>query len=221
VAGVCVGCGACRVRVPLRVRVGRRRVVALGGERHSEARGVRVGERGRGGRWGVGPAVSAAAAGAVLGAVLAVAGPVSDAGAAACCPGPDLSEFAGAETLKVCDEGVGSGAEAKSGDLIRANYRGRLANAAGTEFDSSFGRGRPLTFKVGAGEVIQGWDKGILGVEGKVDAMRVGGRRSLVIPSSLGYGKNGAGCRGLTPEACVIPPDTTLVFDVELVDIVG
>ena len=174
---------------------------------------------GEGGRpWGVRRGVGWGSA-ALVSAALVFAGG-ADAARATCFPGPDLSEWAGAETLKVCDEGVGSGAAAASGDLIRAHYRGRLAST-GAEFDSSFGRGRPLTFKVGAGEVIQGWDKGILGVEGKVEPMRVGGTRSLVIPSALGYGKNGAGCRGLAPESCIIPPDATLVFDVELVDIVG
>jgi peptidylprolyl isomerase len=89
--------------------------------------------------------------------------------------------------------------------IRRAHYVGKL-QSNGVQFDSSYDRGRPLTFKVGAGQVIKGWDEGIAGGEG-VPAMRAGGRRRLVIPPELGYGQRGAGG--------VIPPNATLVFDVQ------
>lgn len=88
---------------------------------------------------------------------------------------------------------------------------GKLEN--GQVFDSSYDRGRPLTFRVGVGEVIRGWDQGILGGEG-VPPMSEGGKRSLRIPPQLGYGERGAGCRG---GSCVIPPNSVLLFDVEFV----
>ncbi|KAK9837432.1 hypothetical protein WJX81_002092 [Elliptochloris bilobata] len=109
--------------------------------------------------------------------------------------------------IAFCDTREGTGKEPAKGSLIRCHYRGRLASNNAV-FDSSYERGRPLTFKVGAGEVIQGWDKGILGTEG-IPAMKEGGKRTLVIPPELAYGARGAG-RGL------IPPGATLIFDVEL-----
>ena len=100
------------------------------------------------------------------------------------------------------DEVVGKGAAAKSGDTVTVDYTGYLAN--GTKFDSSVGRG-PFTFPLGAGQVIPGWDQGVAG-------MKVGGKRKLTIPPDLGYGAQG------TPDG-TIPPNSTLVFDVELLKI--
>lgn len=95
---------------------------------------------------------------------------------------------------------VGTGAEAKVGQRVRVHYTGRLTN--GSKFDSSLDRGDPFGFKLGAGEVIKGWDQGVAG-------MKVGGKRKLTIPPELAYGDRGF------PGA--IPPGATLVFDVELV----
>src|SRR6187399_1281795 len=91
----------------------------------------------------------------------------------------------------------GTGAEAKAGQQISAHYHGTLTD--GTVFDSSYNRGQPFSFRLGAGQVIRGWDEGIVG-------MKVGGKRRLTIPPELGYGSRGAGG--------VIPPNATLNFDV-------
>ena len=101
--------------------------------------------------------------------------------------------------LKIEDVKVGTGAEAKDGAIVTVNYTGWLTD--GTKFDSSLDSGQPFQFTVGGGEVIQGWDQGVAG-------MKVGGVRKLTIPADLGYGSQGAGG--------VIPPDATLVFEVEL-----
>ncbi len=103
--------------------------------------------------------------------------------------------------LRITDLEVGEGAEAVSGRTVAVNYRGTLEN--GREFDSSYGRG-PFRFPLGAGRVIQGWDEGVAG-------MRVGGKRRLVVPPALAYGSRGAGG--------VIPPDATLIFEVELLEV--
>ncbi|CAH2042148.1 unnamed protein product [Thlaspi arvense] len=92
-----------------------------------------------------------------------------------------------------------------------AHYVGKLEN--GKVFDSSYNRGKPLTFRVGVGEVIKGWDVGILGGDG-VPPMLAGGKRTLRLPPELGYGMRGAGCRG---GSCIIPPDSVLLFDVEFI----
>ena len=107
-----------------------------------------------------------------------------------------------ASGLKITDITVGTGAEAKSGDKVWVNYRGTLTN--GKEFDSSYSRNEPFNFPLGAGRVIRGWDEGVAG-------MKVGGKRTLIIPSEMGYGARGAGG--------VIPPNATLIFDVELIEI--
>lgn len=103
------------------------------------------------------------------------------------------------EELKIEDLAVGTGAEAVSGKLISVHYVGTLTD--GTKFDSSKDRGEPFEFTLGAGQVIQGWDMGVLG-------MKVGGKRKLTIPSELGYGPSGA--------SGVIPPNATLIFEIEL-----
>jgi FKBP-type peptidyl-prolyl cis-trans isomerase len=104
--------------------------------------------------------------------------------------------------LLTSDEVVGEGPAAKSGDRVTVHYTGRLVD--GTKFDSSKDRNKPFSFSLGAGEVIRGWDQGVAG-------MKVGGKRKLTVPPDLGYGARGAGG--------VIPPNATLVFDVELLKI--
>jgi peptidylprolyl isomerase len=104
------------------------------------------------------------------------------------------------KSLKLEDKIIGSGAEAVSGKMVVMNYIGRLVD--GTQFDTSCGKPSPFQFNLGQGQVIVGWDQGIVG-------MKVGGIRRLIIPANLGYGAAGAGG--------VIPPNAALVFDVELV----
>ena len=94
---------------------------------------------------------------------------------------------------------VGTGDEARAGREVTVHYPGWLTD--GTKFDSSVDRAQPFSFPLGAGHVIKGWDEGVSG-------MKVGGKRKLTIPASLGYGARGAGG--------VIPPNATLVFEVEL-----
>jgi peptidylprolyl isomerase len=103
--------------------------------------------------------------------------------------------------LQVRDDQVGTGQEAKSGDHVSVHYTGTLTD--GKKFDSSRDRGQPFQFGLGAGQVIKGWDEGVAG-------MKVGGKRTLVIPPELGYGARPVG---------PIPANSTLVFDVELIGI--
>ena len=104
--------------------------------------------------------------------------------------------------LQYVDVVAGTGEEAKPGDLVVVHYTGWLTD--GTKFDSSKDRNDPFSFRLGAGKVIQGWDEGVAG-------MKVGGTRKLTIPPDLGYGPRGAGG--------VIPPNATLKFDVELLEV--
>jgi FKBP-type peptidyl-prolyl cis-trans isomerase len=104
--------------------------------------------------------------------------------------------------LKYVDQVVGTGEAAVAGQNVSVHYTGWLEN--GKKFDSSVDRGQPFSFPLGAGRVIKGWDEGVQG-------MKVGGKRKLTIPSDLGYGSRGAGG--------VIPPNATLVFDVELLGV--
>jgi len=104
--------------------------------------------------------------------------------------------------LVVQDVVVGSGKTAENGDTLSAHYIGTLEN--GTVFDESYGRGQPIQFVLGAGQLIRGWELGLVG-------MKEGGKRRLIIPSELGYGAQGAGN--------AIPPNATLLFEIELVSV--
>jgi len=103
--------------------------------------------------------------------------------------------------LKIEDEKVGNGPAVKNGDKAEVNYLGTLLD--GTKFDSSYDRNQTFSFLVGAGNVIEGWDKGLIG-------MQVGGKRKLTIPSDMAYGSSGQGG---------IPPNSPLIFEIELVSI--
>jgi peptidylprolyl isomerase len=118
---------------------------------------------------------------------------------------PDI-DFPGDEPpayLVATEVTEGDGAEATSGSQVSVHYVG-VAHSTGEEFDASYNRGAPLEFRLGVGQVIVGWDRG-------VEGMRVGGRRQLVIPPHLGYGDRGAGG--------VIKPGETLIFVVDLLDV--
>jgi peptidylprolyl isomerase len=104
--------------------------------------------------------------------------------------------------LKYVELKEGTGATPERGQTVEVHYVGTLED--GTQFDSSRDRGQPFKFKIGVGRVIKGWDEGL-------STMKVGGRRNLIIPPELGYGSRGAGG--------VIPPDATLLFDVELLGV--
>ncbi len=106
-----------------------------------------------------------------------------------------------ANGLKIEEITVGTGAEAVSGKQIKVHYTGTLTN--GTKFDSSLDHGQPFQFMLGGGQVIQGWDQGFTG-------MKVGGKRKLTIPPELGYGARESG---------PIPPNSTLIFEVELLEV--
>jgi FKBP-type peptidyl-prolyl cis-trans isomerase FkpA len=115
-----------------------------------------------------------------------------------------------APKVQIVDHKVGTGKEATLGSNVRVHYTGwfykpMAKNQKGRKFDSSLDRGEPLDFRLGAGQVIKGWEQGVAG-------MKVGGKRTLIIPSDLAYGKRGAGSGS-------IPPDSDLIFDVELLDV--
>jgi FKBP-type peptidyl-prolyl cis-trans isomerase len=123
---------------------------------------------------------------------------------AACGGGGDSATTpSGGGTLVIEDLVVGTGATAVIGDTVTVHYVGTLTN--GTKFDSSYDRGQPYPFQIGAGRVIAGWEQGVPG-------MKVGGKRRLTIPPSLAYGNQTVGS---------IPPNSTLIFDIDLLSIAG
>lgn len=129
---------------------------------------------------------------------------LSTACAQAAAPSPALGgqELTTASGLKYTDLVVGTGAQPKSGQTVTVHYTGWLTD--GKKFDSSKDRNQPFSFRIGAGEVIKGWDEGVA-------TMRVGGKRRLTMPPQLAYGAQRAGG--------VIPPNATLVFEVELLGV--
>jgi len=140
-------------------------------------------------------------AGAALAlAILAVSTPVGRSDAA------DNQVTEMPDGLKYTDTKIGDGATAKAGNKVSVNYTGWLYNngAKGAKFDSSLDRGQLFQFTLGAHQVIAGWDEGVAG-------MKVGGKRTLIIPPELGYGARGAGG--------AIPPNATLMFDVDLLQV--
>jgi FKBP-type peptidyl-prolyl cis-trans isomerase FkpA len=128
--------------------------------------------------------------------------PSSPAAAASGTTSSSAKEVTMQDGLKYTDDQVGTGTEAQAGKTVSVHYTGWLLD--GTKFDSSRDRNQPFSFPLGGGQVIKGWDEGVAG-------MKIGGKRTLVIPPELGYGARGAGG--------VIPPNATLKFEVELLDV--
>ncbi len=118
-------------------------------------------------------------------------------------PEIDFPDFDPPADLVITDLVEGDGAEAKPGATVSVHYVG-VAHSTGEEFDASYNRGTPLSFRLGEGQVISGWDQGVQG-------MKVGGRRKLVIPAHLGYGERGAGG--------AIKPGETLIFVCDLIGV--
>jgi peptidylprolyl isomerase len=136
-------------------------------------------------------------------AVPTLLGAGAAAPASAQTPGKTMTTASG---LKITDTQDGTGASPKPGQTCVMHYTGWLYvnGAKGQKFDSSVDRGQPFEFRIGVGQVIKGWDEGVA-------TMKVGGKRTLIIPPELGYGARGAGG--------VIPPNATLIFDVELLGV--
>jgi len=151
------------------------------------------------------PRASALVVLAVIAAIAGIAGIATAAPAAAQSAGPALTTPSG---LKIIDIKSGTGASPKTGQICVMHYTGWLYEngVKGKKFDSSVDRGQPFEFPIGTHRVIAGWDEGVA-------TMKVGGKRTLIIPPELGYGARGAGS--------VIPPNATLMFDVELLDVKG
>jgi peptidylprolyl isomerase len=145
---------------------------------------------------------------AIVSAILvtALAGVFAGGGAIAQDIGKTMTTPSG---LKITDSKIGTGAAPRTGQTCVMHYTGWLYEngAKGKKFDSSVDRGTPFEFRIGTRQVIGGWDEGVA-------TMKVGGKRTLIIPPELGYGARGAG-NGL------IPPNATLIFDVELLDVKG
>jgi len=116
--------------------------------------------------------------------------------------GPEGKEVTTSSGLQYIDLQVGTGATAQAGQTVSVHYSGWLES--GKKFDSSVDHGQPFSFPLGTGRVIKGWDEGVQG-------MRIGGKRKLIIPANLGYGARGAGG--------AIPPNATLIFEVELLGV--
>src|SRR5579872_801189 len=128
--------------------------------------------------------------------------PSTSASTSSTTPSATLEVTSMPDGLQYTDEQVGTGAEATPGKTAVVHYTGWLMD--GTKFDSSLDRNQPFSFPLGAGQVIKGWDEGVAG-------MKVGGKRILIVPPALGYGARGAGN--------VIPPNATLKFEVQLLDV--
>ena len=148
-------------------------------------------------------ALSVTAALAAVGFMAALAGFLPSTPAAAQAVGKTMTTSSG---LQIIDSKAGSGATPKTGQICVMHYTGWLYqnSAKGKKFDSSVDRGEPFEFPIGRHQVIAGWDEGVA-------TMKVGGKRTLIIPPELGYGARGAGG--------VIPPNAPLIFDVELLEV--
>ena len=137
--------------------------------------------------------------------------PAAPAAATATPDAPAAAPVPQGPKIEIIDEVVGKGKEASAGNSVEVNYTGwfyrpMAKRQRGRKFDSSLDAGRsPLEFRLGGGQVIKGWDQGVAG-------MKVGGKRTLIIPSELAYGKRGA-------PGGMIPPDSDLIFDVELLNV--